>query len=364
MTEIGEKGITLSGGQKARVALARTVYHQADITLVDDALAAVDAHVAKYLFDEVITNELLNSAGKGRKRSVVLITNAVQFLNHPRVDRIVVLGDGRVIEEGTYTELSRRPDSAFARVLSVMNETGIDDNTADGSSATDPNSAAAPKKQLSERSVGVDEKDALITIPKKLISVEARKSGHVEAQIYYSWARAAGGAIVPILILFSFAVVEGVTVLSNWWLTYWSQHGSSGSQGSFLAVYAIINVTAALTGLARMLIIVVFGLRASRKVSYCTVVFTLYLSSSLGVFSPLHLHWLLLFCSSLQISLTLFYALRCRGMIQTQSAELSIDSVKVRHRFETYCRLYPPGPFVHCTHSHSHATSQFRHLYY
>ena len=54
LTEIGEKGINLSGGQKQRIALARAVYHDADIYLMDDPLSAVDAHVGKHIFNEVI----------------------------------------------------------------------------------------------------------------------------------------------------------------------------------------------------------------------------------------------------------------------------------------------------------------------
>ena len=108
-TEIGEKGITLSGGQKARVGLARAVYHAADISLVDDALAAVDAHVANHLFEQCIAGELLGDStgnNSGGKRSVILVTNALQFLSHPRVDRIVVIREGRVAEEGSYNELA------------------------------------------------------------------------------------------------------------------------------------------------------------------------------------------------------------------------------------------------------------------
>ena len=74
------------------MALARTVYHGADISLIDDALSAVDAHVAKHIFEECITKDLLN--GDGRffgKRSVILAMNALQHLSHPRVDKIVVV---------------------------------------------------------------------------------------------------------------------------------------------------------------------------------------------------------------------------------------------------------------------------------
>ncbi len=125
-TEIGEKGITLSGGQKARVALARAVYHGADISLIDDALSAVDAHVAKHIFDECITKDLLEGEGESfEKRSVILATNALQHLSHPRVDKIVVLKEGRVVEQGTYRELSEDKSSEFSRFLSVMEETGV-----------------------------------------------------------------------------------------------------------------------------------------------------------------------------------------------------------------------------------------------
>jgi ABC-type multidrug transport system fused ATPase/permease subunit len=267
MSELGDKGASLSGGQKARVALARAVYHQGDITLVDDALSAVDAHVAKHLFDRVITDELLKSRDKDRKRSVVLVTNAVQFLNHPRVDKIVVIGDGRVVEQGSYADLSRRSDSAFARVLSVIKETGIDNKRVEGIVTSAPEAAGVvaavtvpEKNEVSGAKPVTSSKK-----PSKQMNVETRKTGHVDARIYWAWAKAAGGIIVPISILFSFAVVEGVTVLSNWWLTYWSEHGSSGGQGKFLAIYAIINCTAAITGLGRMLLIVIFGLRASRR---------------------------------------------------------------------------------------------------
>ena len=78
-----------SGGQKARVALARAVYHNSDISLIDDALSAVDAHVAKHLFNQCILDEMLSSKD-GKRRSVILVTNALQYLSHPRVNKIVV----------------------------------------------------------------------------------------------------------------------------------------------------------------------------------------------------------------------------------------------------------------------------------
>ncbi|XP_022801988.1 multidrug resistance-associated protein 1-like isoform X2 [Stylophora pistillata] len=98
MTEIGEKGINLSGGQKQRVSLARAVYFNTDIYLLDDPLSAVDSHVGKRIFDEVIGPQ-----GLLKEKTRVLVTHGIQFL--PYADQIIVLRDGEVCEVGTYTDL-------------------------------------------------------------------------------------------------------------------------------------------------------------------------------------------------------------------------------------------------------------------
>uniref|UniRef100_A0AAQ4Q2F0 ATP-binding cassette, sub-family C (CFTR/MRP), member 2 n=1 Tax=Gasterosteus aculeatus aculeatus TaxID=481459 RepID=A0AAQ4Q2F0_GASAC len=109
LTEIGEKGINLSGGQKQRVSLARAAYSQADIYLLDDPLSAVDSHVGKHLFDEVIgPNGLL------KDKTRILVTHGVSFL--PYVDEIVVLVNGEVSEVGSYNSL-RASRGAFSEFL-------------------------------------------------------------------------------------------------------------------------------------------------------------------------------------------------------------------------------------------------------
>jgi len=84
MTTVGERGITLSGGQKARVNLARALYRQADIYIMDDPLSAVDSRVSRHLFDKCIKEHL-----KGKLR--ILVTHQLQYL--PQADHIVVLKD-------------------------------------------------------------------------------------------------------------------------------------------------------------------------------------------------------------------------------------------------------------------------------
>ena len=92
-TEIGERGINLSGGQKLRVALARAVYSDANIYLLDDPLSAVDVHVAAHIFEHV-----LGPDGLLKEKTRLLVTHSIHIL--PACDRIICLGQGRIREQG------------------------------------------------------------------------------------------------------------------------------------------------------------------------------------------------------------------------------------------------------------------------
>lgn len=116
-TEIGEKGINLSGGQKQRVALARAVYNDSENYFLDDPLSAVDSHVGKHIFENVIgPNGLL------KKKTRILVTHSITYL--PEVDNIIVLNDGEITESGTYKQLLEKK-GAFAEFLVHHLEEGI-----------------------------------------------------------------------------------------------------------------------------------------------------------------------------------------------------------------------------------------------
>ncbi|KAJ2374285.1 hypothetical protein IW150_003189 [Coemansia sp. RSA 2607] len=120
MTEIGEKGINLSGGQKARLSLARAVYARADIYILDDPLAAVDAHVSKHLFTQVI-----GPSGLLASRARILVTNAVQYL--PKTDSVTMLNNGSVVEQGSFNELMASKGAVFDFVHKYIENESPDD---------------------------------------------------------------------------------------------------------------------------------------------------------------------------------------------------------------------------------------------
>ncbi|KAH6560316.1 hypothetical protein BASA62_010517 [Batrachochytrium salamandrivorans] len=107
-TQIGEKGVNLSGGQKARVALARAIARDADIYLLDDPIAALDAHVGKKVFDNAICDTL-------KEKTVILVTHQLHLL--PKVDLIVLLDDGCIIETGTFKDLMAVSDGGLATLM-------------------------------------------------------------------------------------------------------------------------------------------------------------------------------------------------------------------------------------------------------
>ncbi|VDM94999.1 unnamed protein product [Thelazia callipaeda] len=109
-TEIGEKGINLSGGQKHRVSLARAVYADSDIILLDDPLSAVDIHVGRHIFNHVISSQ----GGLLAKKTRVLVTNGLHYLKY--CDRIIVMKGGMVAEVGTFEELIQA-QSEFSEFL-------------------------------------------------------------------------------------------------------------------------------------------------------------------------------------------------------------------------------------------------------
>ena len=120
-TEIGEKGINLSGGQKQRVSIARACYSNSNLFLFDDPLSAVDSHVGKHIFDQVISSQ----SGILRDHTRVLVTNALYVL--PFVDQVIMIKNGRIEDVGTYQTLLTSNES-FQELIQNYAQANQDDD--------------------------------------------------------------------------------------------------------------------------------------------------------------------------------------------------------------------------------------------
>jgi len=196
-TEIGERGINLSGGQKQRVNIARAVYFDADVVLLDDPLSAVDAHVGKYLFKHCILGAL-----EGKTR--VLVTHQLHVL--PQVDYVICMKDGVIVERGTFHELMAK-EGEFSTLMKAHG--GIDENEVEAESTDDhsvSSAITAGAEKALEAGVTDDKKDEKKDAPARgqnraLMSQEERSTGSVDGEIYKGYVQAAGGLyLIPLLL--------------------------------------------------------------------------------------------------------------------------------------------------------------------
>ncbi|XP_074516862.1 ATP-binding cassette sub-family C member 12-like isoform X2 [Sebastes fasciatus] len=235
-TEIGERGLNLSGGQKQRISLARAVYSNKDIFLLDDPLSAVDAHVGKHIFEECIKKEL-------QGKSVILITHQLQYLEF--CDDILVLDDGEVREAGNHQALME----ANGRYAQLITDYQMEKSeTQNEEEEVSPQDAAQLKDvELSDGTdSGIvnpafdmsDEYDDETTADQKsvvgdqLVSQESITEHPVSWRIYQQYCKAAGGYIVTFLTLLNIVLMIGSTAFSGWWLSFWIQNGDGSSNNT------------------------------------------------------------------------------------------------------------------------------------
>ena len=223
--QIGEKGINLSGGQKARVALARAVYARAAIVLLDDPLSAVDAHVGKHIFREVI-----GPAGLLANSTRILVTHQTQFL--PLADQIVVLDAGKVLVQGTYSQL--RSSTVDLSAIASLSEDAESDRAALLGEADMETEAAAldlgdstkaeEKPVRSEVAAGDKTKNANGS---RLMKDEEMATGSVSWAAHLDYLRAMGGVCFGVLLLVMCVWDKAVAVCTDYWLTIWINPSAS-----------------------------------------------------------------------------------------------------------------------------------------
>ncbi|XP_045542487.1 ATP-binding cassette subfamily C member 4 isoform X2 [Papilio machaon] len=215
-TVVGERGVSLSGGQRARISLARAVYKRADIYLLDDPLSAVDAHVGRHLFESCVVGYLRNTTR-------ILVTHQLQFLRD--VDQIIILKNGSIAAAGDFETLSAS-GLDFATLLARDEAEEEKPKPAPEPASADLEDSLLQgsfrKRQMSIHSVSsVDNLTAAGMPEGGREAAELRSAGAVSGAVYAAYLRAAGH---PLLVALTLAVTTLAQLLgssSDWWTSYW-----------------------------------------------------------------------------------------------------------------------------------------------
>uniref|UniRef100_A0A667X8H9 Si:ch211-221f10.2 n=1 Tax=Myripristis murdjan TaxID=586833 RepID=A0A667X8H9_9TELE len=223
MTEIGERGANLSGGQRQRVSLARALYSERPILLLDDPLSAVDAHVGSYLFHHAI-----RGAAKGR--TVLFVTHQLQYLSE--CDDVILMKDGQIAEHGTHAQLMGK-ERDYATLFNSMQQ-----EVRPGAHEAPESGEKESEKQAAEGRGGKGGDCRRCCQGHKtkgqLMKAEEKGSGAVAWSVYAAYIKAAGGPLAFIINIFFFLSTTGSIAFSNWWLSYWIRQGSGVSLNTSL----------------------------------------------------------------------------------------------------------------------------------
>jgi ABC-type multidrug transport system fused ATPase/permease subunit len=218
-TEIGERGITVSGGQKQRLNIARAIYFNAELVLMDDPLSAVDAHVGRHIMDKAICGLL-------KDRCRILATHQLHVLS--RCDRIIVMDEGRIHAVDTFDKLMR-DNEVFKRLMSssrqedMQEEEEAVDEAVDETDEKEPSSKkAAPAKPAAA-----------------LMQQEEKATESVGWSVWKAYIKASGSYFNAIIVFILLGLTNVANIWTSLWLSYWTSDKYPGlSTGQYIGIYA------------------------------------------------------------------------------------------------------------------------------
>ena len=207
-TIVGERGSSLSGGQKARINLARSLYRQADIYLLDDPLSAVDTHVSKHLFEECIQRYL---AGKTR----ILATHQLQYVKN--VDAIILIEQGKVTVFSQFQDLlSQRPE--YAELLAAESDSTEDSSLEKSSMKRQFSSSSTRSRTPEASSGGTDDEEEDENSEKFNDGLEGTSRGVVKGPMFIKYFQTGANLCLACTVLLLFICTQFMASLNDYFV--------------------------------------------------------------------------------------------------------------------------------------------------
>ena len=244
MTEIGEKGINLSGGQRARINIARALYNNKDIYIFDDPLSALDANVGKNIVRNCIKEYL-------EDKTRILITHALQHVYY--ADKIYYMKKGKIIWEGDYKSLLNQ--EFFKNFQQKVNR-----NVKRRKTILNMNDLKI------RRTKSFEFKDS--TVVKRLYKDEKKEVGIIKSKVFFMFFSYMGGFLTFVLLILVLCIWQSLKIYSDIWLGYWSEHQKEKSNLYFFSIYAFISITSTIFNFLRTKIITKGSLNCSMNLHF------------------------------------------------------------------------------------------------
>ncbi|XP_043975832.1 multidrug resistance-associated protein 5 isoform X1 [Gambusia affinis] len=209
LTEIGERGANLSGGQRQRISLARALYSDRDVYILDDPLSALDAHVANHIFRNAIKKQLHN-------KTVIFVTHQLQYMVD--CDDIILMREGSIVEQGNHDDLMKL-NGDYAAMFNHFQ-------------LGDPPIVEVPsRKQGGSQRKPADTKPGSMKKSSPVVkdNGEEQQHGAVSWPVFRVYMAACGGSAPCLLILVLFVLNVGSAAFCHWWLSYWINQGSGNT---------------------------------------------------------------------------------------------------------------------------------------
>ncbi|CAG5933599.1 unnamed protein product, partial [Menidia menidia] len=261
-TLIGDRGATLSGGQKARVNLARAVYQDADIYLLDDPLSAVDAEVGRHLFERCICGLLKN-------KPRILVTHQLQYLK--AADQILVLKEGHMVAKGKYMELQ----SSGLDFTSMLKDEEEEHHLQQPLPDIPPRIRTLSQNSSLSRTSSVQsakDGDHLPGEHVQTVPEESRAQGTISVGLYVKYLKAGANVAVLLFVILINLLAQVTYIMNDWWLAHWADEQerlnqnqtniTSGANATkeldlpfYLGIYGGLTVATILFGFVRNLLL-------------------------------------------------------------------------------------------------------------
>ncbi|AGO13536.1 AaceriAGL346Wp [[Ashbya] aceris (nom. inval.)] len=253
-TEVGERGITLSGGQKARISLARAIYKDREIYLFDDIISAVDANVAAHITQQCLLDKLQN-------RTRILATHQLSLV--PEASRIIFLGQDGSFDMGTQDELQER-NAQFRALMTLSSKTTVEES--------DTESVKSSPKLRRSSTVAASVPDFDDELDEgRIISKEDRAVNALKLKVYkdYLLAGSRGSNVLTLTVLLLLVLLTTfVSLFNSVWLSWWTEYKFRDKQDAFyMGIYFMLTCLTFIFTNLEFAFLLHIGLAASRKLN-------------------------------------------------------------------------------------------------